>query len=88
MGLLLACTVCGLNVVLENKFPALLYSIAQTCWERYRLLYHYKCLVQHCINSEVIGAWILCQDKAEEGGVAVATVTDDNGIDRANLTTM
>ena len=35
-------------------------------------------LVQHCINFEVIGDWILCQRKAEEGGNAVALLTDNN----------
>jgi hypothetical protein len=37
-------------------------------------------LVQHCINFEVIGDWILCQRKAEEGGNAVALLTDNNEV--------
>ena len=36
--------------------------------------------VQCCINFEVIGAWILCQDMAKEGGNAVALLTDDNAV--------
>ena len=35
-------------------------------------------LVQHCINFEVIGDWILCQRKAEEGSDVVPSLTDDN----------
>ncbi len=41
---------------------------------------HFIVQVQRCINFEVIGAWILCQDKAEEGGNAVALLTDDNAV--------